>query len=181
MMPMITRRNGLSSTTMSTSSTLWAHLLRKDRTNEPIPAISVPIAPADKTGTSVRLLLHDTQATLEKFSQRIDKLVKGVDEVHSKAQEKEQEWADEVERSTKSIVADAGQFILSLSQVIRARLLYFLEQTTAIISSCAYIHLGTDLSFTKQSKGLQPAYKNQSDNLLKLVNSRNCARYSWTT
>lgn len=92
------------------SSTLWAHLLRKDKQNEPILATSVPLAPVDKTGTSVRLLLHDTQATLEKFSQRIDKLVKGVEDFHFKAQEKEKEWADEVEQSTKSIIADAGEF-----------------------------------------------------------------------
>lgn len=30
--------------------------------------------PVDKAGTSVRMLLHDTQAVLEKFSGRIDKL-----------------------------------------------------------------------------------------------------------
>jgi hypothetical protein len=68
----------------STASTaLWAHLLRKD-----VPATSQasctptnpPIAPLDKAGTSMRLLLHDTQANLEKFSERVDKLAGGVSE-----------------------------------------------------------------------------------------------------
>ena len=66
------------------STALWAHLLRKD-----IPAISqnssstptnLPIAPLDKAGTSMRILLHDTQANLEKFSERVDKLASGVSE-----------------------------------------------------------------------------------------------------
>ena len=60
----------------SSSTALWAHLLRKD-TPSSTPGASYdahnpPIAPLDRTGTSMRMLLHDTQANFEKFSSRID-------------------------------------------------------------------------------------------------------------
>jgi hypothetical protein len=65
----------------SSSIPLWGHLLHK----KPHTASAVkvgttnsdnlpPIGPVDKAGTSVRVLLHDTQAVLEKFSGRVDKL-----------------------------------------------------------------------------------------------------------
>ena len=64
------------------SSTLWAHLLNRDATASGsglkaglTSAGLAAMAPADRTGTSVRILLHDTQATIEKFSERVDKLV----------------------------------------------------------------------------------------------------------
>ncbi|KAF7430686.1 hypothetical protein PC9H_006397 [Pleurotus ostreatus] len=60
----------------STSTALWAHLLRKD-TPSSTPGTSSdplnpPIVPLDRAGTSMRMLLHDTQANFEKFSGRID-------------------------------------------------------------------------------------------------------------
>ncbi|KAF9219797.1 hypothetical protein BS17DRAFT_716492 [Gyrodon lividus] len=59
---------------------LWAHLLRKDpATNESISQIP-PLAPRDKIGTSVRMLIHDTQANLEKFSARLDSLLLRVED-----------------------------------------------------------------------------------------------------
>ena len=36
--------------------------------------------PIDKSSTSIRILLHDTQANLEKFSDRLDNLLCGVGE-----------------------------------------------------------------------------------------------------
>ena len=60
---------------------LWAHLLRKDTTmaGESVSQIP-PIAPQDKTGTSMRMLIHDTQVNLEKFSTRLDGLLQRVDD-----------------------------------------------------------------------------------------------------
>lgn len=65
----------------SSTAALWGHLLHKkphtalaakisDDKRDSVP----PMKPVDKAGTSVRMLLHDTQAVLEKFSGRIDKL-----------------------------------------------------------------------------------------------------------
>ena len=66
-----------------TSTALWAHLLRKDTlapSSNSSGLSNPPIAPLDKTGTSMRILLHDTQSNFEKFSARVDKLYAGVAE-----------------------------------------------------------------------------------------------------
>ena len=65
----------------SSSSVLWAHLLRKDvlasssRGDVPLP----PLAPVDKSGTSTRILLLDTQTHLQKFGQNVEELTSRVD------------------------------------------------------------------------------------------------------
>ncbi|KAI9573750.1 hypothetical protein HD554DRAFT_2012501, partial [Boletus coccyginus] len=59
---------------------LWAHLLRKDATTTDLPSQIPPIAPQDKAGTSMRMLIHDTQVNLEKFSTRLDGLLQRVDD-----------------------------------------------------------------------------------------------------
>ncbi|KAI0630842.1 hypothetical protein C8Q77DRAFT_1135502 [Trametes polyzona] len=72
------------------SGVLWGHLLRKTGSTQ-VPSSSAtssatlgkhtpPIAPLDKAGASTRILLHDTQAHLEKFMDRVVKLTSGVDE-----------------------------------------------------------------------------------------------------
>lgn len=99
----------MASSSATVSSTLWAHLLRKDKPSTSIQAMSSPIAPADKTGTSVRLLLHDTQATMEKFSEKVDKLISGVQDAQEKSRAKDHDWAEGVDRSTTSIVREAGR------------------------------------------------------------------------
>ena len=74
----------------TSSAVLWGHLLassdvsktasqsgrHETRSSAPISTI----APVDKTGTSLRILLHDTQANLEKFSERVGKLTGDIDE-----------------------------------------------------------------------------------------------------
>ncbi|KAL6299542.1 hypothetical protein BKA93DRAFT_742214 [Sparassis latifolia] len=68
----------------TTSSVLWGHLLQRKNDSSVTPAHSTsasslsPIVPLDKAGTSMRILLHDTQANLEKFSDRVAKLTIGV-------------------------------------------------------------------------------------------------------
>ncbi|KAI0690307.1 hypothetical protein BC835DRAFT_1281296 [Cytidiella melzeri] len=72
---------GSSGPNSSTTAALWGHLLHK----KPHTALAAnlksssedlvpPMRPVDKAATSVRMLLHDTQAVLEKFSGRVDKL-----------------------------------------------------------------------------------------------------------
>ncbi|KAJ7639078.1 hypothetical protein FB45DRAFT_741254, partial [Roridomyces roridus] len=60
---------------------LWGQLLRKHTlavpsTESPLP----PTAPLDRNGTSMRILLHDTQANFEKFSTKVDTLTSGIDD-----------------------------------------------------------------------------------------------------
>ncbi len=74
------------------STTLWGHLLRKTGSSQ-VPSSSLTststlgtlgkhtpaIAPIDKAGASTRILLHDTQAHLEKFTDRVTQLTAGLD------------------------------------------------------------------------------------------------------
>ena len=75
------------STTSSKPETtpLWGHLLplptaRTANRPKGNPLSSVPpLTPIDKTGTTLRSLLQDTQCALEKFSGRLDTLFSGLD------------------------------------------------------------------------------------------------------
>ena len=97
------------------SSTLWAHLLNKDTTGSgsglktglALTELTAS-APADKTGTSVRILLHDTQATIEKFSERVDRLVSNAEESRQKLLARNEEIRDEVERLVRRVVQEQG-------------------------------------------------------------------------
>lgn len=79
-----------SQTGSSLSHALWGQLLHKSIPPSLNPATrgasssihtsTTNTAPIDRNGTSVRMLLHDTQATLEKFSTRVEKLTARVDD-----------------------------------------------------------------------------------------------------
>ncbi|KAJ7600537.1 hypothetical protein C8J56DRAFT_11285 [Mycena floridula] len=61
---------------------LWGHLGRRDKLPNPeeaAPILLPPLAPVDKNATSLRILLHDTQANFQEFSARVDKVANGVD------------------------------------------------------------------------------------------------------
>ncbi|KAJ6539620.1 hypothetical protein B0H19DRAFT_367295 [Mycena capillaripes] len=62
------------------SNPLWGQLLRKNTLAAPPTVPLPPTAPLDKTGTSMRILLHDTQANFERFSTKVDTLTTGIDE-----------------------------------------------------------------------------------------------------
>ncbi|KAH7885832.1 hypothetical protein F5I97DRAFT_1809501 [Phlebopus sp. FC_14] len=68
---------------MAASNALWGYLLRKDLPEQESVSKIPPLAPVDKTGTSIRMLVHDTQANLEKFSGRVDGLLSRVDDCKS--------------------------------------------------------------------------------------------------
>ncbi|KAJ7368585.1 hypothetical protein DFH08DRAFT_676212 [Mycena albidolilacea] len=59
------------------SNALWGHLLRKNTVVAPAP---LPPTVQDKTGTSMRILLHDTQANFETFSTRVNTLTSGIND-----------------------------------------------------------------------------------------------------
>ncbi len=69
---------------LDTTSQLWGHLLQpksdSSRPNSDSTTMCPPIAPTDKTATSIRILLHDTRANLEDFSTRVHKLTDTIDE-----------------------------------------------------------------------------------------------------
>lgn len=62
------------------ANVLWGHL-RKDAGGWGcMPSTNPPLFPQDKTATSMRMLIHDTQSSLEKFSERLDRLMTRVDD-----------------------------------------------------------------------------------------------------
>ena len=62
------------------ASILWGHLPKDTGGWDSTPMKNPSLAPQDKTATSMRMLIHDTQSSLEKFSQRLDGLMTRVDD-----------------------------------------------------------------------------------------------------
>ncbi|KZT21175.1 hypothetical protein NEOLEDRAFT_1021779, partial [Neolentinus lepideus HHB14362 ss-1] len=91
------------------SNVLWAHLLRKDVSPAPQPSLTsksmASVIPSDRAGTSMRILLHDTQANLEKFSARVDKLTTGVEEAKREMVTMKTLFGEEHEKFMDQIVA----------------------------------------------------------------------------
>ncbi|KAH6916113.1 basidiospore development protein [Coprinopsis sp. MPI-PUGE-AT-0042] len=69
------------STVSSASASLWAHFLKDGvgRNDGAQPALP-PLGPQDKNATTMRVLLHDTQMNLEKFSGHVETLIADVRE-----------------------------------------------------------------------------------------------------
>ncbi|KDR67995.1 hypothetical protein GALMADRAFT_283289 [Galerina marginata CBS 339.88] len=79
---------GLPPRPPTASTPLWEHLLHP-RNRAPtaltdMPIIAPPLGPLDKNATSMRILLHDTQANFEKFAKHVGQLF---DEVKEAKQE----------------------------------------------------------------------------------------------
>ncbi|TFK25576.1 hypothetical protein FA15DRAFT_639042 [Coprinopsis marcescibilis] len=67
----------------SGNPTLWAHLMRNEPSGSNVNATMSqlpPITPQDKNATTMRVLLHDTQMNLEKFSEHVATLLSNVKE-----------------------------------------------------------------------------------------------------
>ncbi|KAG1816253.1 hypothetical protein EV424DRAFT_1325033 [Suillus variegatus] len=105
---------------------LWAYLLQKD-----LPASSdfaatpmIPLmAPVDRTNTSMRMLIHDMQATLEKFSTRVDTLLINVKDAKTEVvncnriSESERERVlDEISNNSKKVQTELKACIGAPSQ-----------------------------------------------------------------
>jgi hypothetical protein len=63
-----------------------------------------PLAPIDRAGTSMRMVLLDTQANLEKFGEHVSKLVSGVEEAKGKIDLMSRLWEVEKERLGEEMV-----------------------------------------------------------------------------
>ncbi|ETW79333.1 hypothetical protein HETIRDRAFT_453771 [Heterobasidion irregulare TC 32-1] len=87
---------------------LWAYLLHKPGSSQRTPSgtsfpANTQIAPVDKAGTSTRILLHDTHARLETFSERAGKLADGVDKAQQALVRAQQEMESEMEKMGEHI------------------------------------------------------------------------------
>ena len=87
---------------------LWAYLLHKPGSSQRTPSgtsfpANTQIAPVDKAGTSTRILLHDTHARLETFSERAGKLADGVEKAQQALVRAQQEMESEMEKMGEHI------------------------------------------------------------------------------
>jgi hypothetical protein len=96
-----------SSPLPTTASTLWAHLLHhrapSRTTGAQIPAYA-QLTPQDKANTSTRILLHDTHARLEKFSERANTVFSEVEASRREMVRVREEVEDAREKEFEAIV-----------------------------------------------------------------------------
>ncbi|KAI0358064.1 hypothetical protein OH77DRAFT_1239240 [Trametes cingulata] len=95
------------------STALWGHLLRKAGSSQIPPSSGTststfgkhtpPIAPIDKTSASTRVLLHDTQAHLEKFTERVTQLTNELDDAKRELVMVQKLYQDDREQVLESI------------------------------------------------------------------------------
>ena len=109
-----------------TSALLWGHLLSKGNPADAASqsdappsgrgdASSVPRAvPTDKAGTTMRILLHDTQANLEHFSERVTTLTSGIDEAKQEIVAVQKLFEQDHETITADMV-DLGAYKVHIS------------------------------------------------------------------
>lgn len=105
-----------SSPLPSTASTLWAHLLHhrapSKASGAQIPAFA-QLTPQDKASTSTRILLHDTQARLENFSERANTVFSEVEASRREMVRVREEVEGAREKELEAIVQLGRVFIIS--------------------------------------------------------------------
>lgn len=97
----------------SATSALWGHLLRQSGSQLPSHATQGPssakpitsVAPIDKAGASTRILLHDTQARLENFTDCVAQLVNGFDDAKRELSGVQRLYQDEHEQLEERMIA----------------------------------------------------------------------------
>ncbi|KAF5316297.1 hypothetical protein D9619_006138 [Psilocybe cf. subviscida] len=93
------------------TTALWTHLLRPGAQNSvsqpDISALAPPAKPLDKTATSMRILLHDSQAHFEKFTVHVGKLLDGVKESRHEIKSVQSLF----ERDRESLVGDMTDLV----------------------------------------------------------------------
>ena len=113
------------------STALWAHILKQDTqpstSLSDTPIVVPPTVPLDKNATSMRVLLHDTQANFEKFAIHVGKLIDGVNETKHEIKTTN----DLFERDRQTLVGDIidlGMFIpLRVDDLSREKRIYVNE------------------------------------------------------
>ena len=150
------------------STALWAHILRQDTTPSDTPIVVPPTVPLDKNATSMRVLLHDTQANFEKFARHVGKLIDGVNETKHEIKTTN----DLFERDRQTLVGD----IIDLGTIIPLSLGDLSREKAHICPR--------DKSFSFfQSTEVKRKFRNQLDRLVKLLQPKLTSRTStidWT-
>lgn len=106
---------------------LWTQLLQKNPpalnltlssggSDRPLP----PIAPLDKAGTSMRILLHDTQVQFEKFSERVVRLTDDVDKTKREISTMQKLFEREHESLIEEVVDLGASYLAIISSYMRS-------------------------------------------------------------
>lgn len=94
------------------SKVLWTHLLGKDVPVDDSPlSMAPPIVPQDRVGTSMRVLVHDTQSRLDGLSTKLDGLFTQVGDTRSQITDANKALAEitkSVGRSQSELTARIG-------------------------------------------------------------------------
>ncbi|SRR6266851_3611547 len=112
-----------SSPLPSTASTLWAHLLNHrgpSKANAAQPHSYAQLTPQDKAGTSTRILLHDTHARLEKFSERANSIFSAID-ASKREMVRVREEVESAREKELDVIAQLSMFIFLFFSRIYAR------------------------------------------------------------
>ncbi|KAI0325915.1 hypothetical protein GY45DRAFT_1286468, partial [Cubamyces sp. BRFM 1775] len=110
------------------TNALWGHILRKTGSSQ-VPHSTATststfgkhtptIAPVDKAGASTRILLHDTQAHLERFTDRVAELVTDLDSVKHEIVGVQNLYAEDHEQLMDKMIGLANRSQIELQKSI---------------------------------------------------------------
>jgi hypothetical protein len=121
----------------STASTLWAHLLQRypgpSKANATqLSSSHAQITPQDKAGTSTRILLHDTHARLEKFSERANSIFSEL-EASRREMVRVREEVENAREKDLEEVAQLSAFILRIYASHRVLIRIYISQQMPIV------------------------------------------------
>ncbi|OSD05476.1 hypothetical protein PYCCODRAFT_1241398 [Trametes coccinea BRFM310] len=110
------------------STALWGHLLRKTGTSDVPPSSitststlgkpTLSVDPIDRASASTRILLHDTQAQLEKFTDRLLHLTSDIDNAKRELVSVQKLYCDDHEQILDKMVALANRSQTELQKTI---------------------------------------------------------------
>ena len=135
-----------SSPLPSTASTLWAHLLNHrgpSKANAAQPHSYAQLTPQDKAGTSTRILLHDTHARLEKFSERANSIFSAID-ASKREMVRVREEVESAREKELDVIAQLSMFIFFF---------FFRAYMLAGVCSSAYVSVNRCQSSLQKTIG----------------------------
>ncbi|RPD76720.1 hypothetical protein L226DRAFT_506286, partial [Lentinus tigrinus ALCF2SS1-7] len=111
----------------SSSSGLWGHLMRATVSQVPTSSAAssttlgrhpAAVTPLDKAGASTRILLHDTQAHLEKFTEKVGHLATGFENAKQELSTVQKLYQDEHEQLVDRMIGLANRCQAELQKAI---------------------------------------------------------------
>jgi hypothetical protein len=153
-----------SSPLPTTASTLWAQLLNhrgSSKANATQPHSYTQLTPQDKAGTSTRILLHDTHARLEQFSERANSVLSAI-ETSKREMVRVREEVENAREKELDAIAQLSMFFLYLLPTYM--LAGVCSHTAYISQSMPVFSPKDDRSSNASARGRYDADKSHGDN-----------------